>query len=184
MIEQYVPKKVFLTKGIGKHSEKLASYEEALRKAGIAPFNLVKTSSIFPPNAELVDIKEGLKNLKPGQITFVVLSENFTNEPERLISASIGLAIPKDRSTYGYISEHHSYGQREDEAGMYAEFLAVHMLATTLGLDFIPKDPDWKKGDDTYKIKDKILYTTSVTQVGKGEKNLWVTTIAAAVFIF
>ncbi len=184
MTEELVPKKVFLTKGIGKHKEKLASYEDALRNAGIAPFNLVKTSSIFPPNAELVSLEEGLKRLKHGQITFVVLSENYTNEPERLISASIGLAIPKDRSTYGYISEHHAFGQKEDEAGKYAEFLAVHMLATTLGLDFIPHDPEWKTKDEVYKIKDKILYTTSVTQVGKGEKGIWVTTIAAAVFTF
>jgi len=44
-----IPTRVFLTKGKGQHKEKLASFEQALREASIAPFNLVKTSSIFPP---------------------------------------------------------------------------------------------------------------------------------------
>ena len=38
----YVPKKIFLTKGVGKHREKLSSFEMALRSAGIAQFNLVR----------------------------------------------------------------------------------------------------------------------------------------------
>jgi arginine decarboxylase len=182
-MKNLVPKKVFLTKGIGKHKEKLASFEAALRNAEIASYNLVTTSSIFPPGAELIEKKEGVKELLPGQVLFVVMSENATNEPKRVISASVGLAIPRDRSTYGYLSEHHSFGQDEVEAGDYAEFLAAHMLATTLGSTFIPPDTQWKKEKDYYKIKDKILHTTSITQNGVGEKDLWVSVIAAAVFI-
>ncbi len=182
-MKNLIPKKVFLTKGLGKHKEKLASYEDALRNAGIAPFNLVKTSSIFPPGAELISVEEGLKLIHPGQVVFVVMSENQTDEPKRVISSSVGLAIPKDRSTYGYLSEHHSFGQDEKEAGDYAEFLAAHMLATTMGLSFVPPSTSWKEDKDYYKIKDKILYTTSITQNGVGEKGIWVSTIAAAVFI-
>ena len=44
-----VPSKIFLTKGMGQHKEKLASLEIALREAGIAPYPLVKITSIFPP---------------------------------------------------------------------------------------------------------------------------------------
>ncbi len=178
-----VPKKVFLTKGIGKHKEKLASFEAALRDAGIAAYNIVTTSSIFPPGAKLIDKEDGINELLPGQVLFVVMSENATNEAHRVLSASVGLAIPKDRSTYGYLSEHHSFGQDEAEAGDYAEFLAAHMLATTLGSEFIPPDAKWKQKEDYYKIKDKILHTTSITQTGIGEKDLWVSVIAAAVFI-
>jgi len=178
-----IPKKVFLTKGLGKHKEKLASYEDALRKAGIAPYNLVNVSSIFPPGADLISKEEGLKLLSPGQVVFVVMSENQTNEAKRVISSSVGLAIPKDRSTFGYLSEHHSFGEDEKESGDYAEFLAAHMLATTMGLEFVPPNTSWKEEKDYFKIKDKILYTTSITQNGIGEKNTWVTTIAAAVFI-
>ncbi|TXT62699.1 MAG: Pyruvoyl-dependent arginine decarboxylase 2, partial [Promethearchaeota archaeon] len=36
-----VPKKIFFVKGKGFHQSKLASFEEALRDAGIERFNLV-----------------------------------------------------------------------------------------------------------------------------------------------
>src|ERR1700727_1331818 len=45
-----VPKRMFFTKGVGKHRERLTSFELALRDAGIAAQNLVRVSSIFPPN--------------------------------------------------------------------------------------------------------------------------------------
>ncbi|MGH8459087.1 MAG: pyruvoyl-dependent arginine decarboxylase, partial [Nevskiales bacterium] len=127
----FVPKRIFLTKGVGKHRERLSSFELALRSAGIASCNLVRVSSIFPPHCKLVARSEGLKRLRPGQVTFVVLSENSTREPHRLIAASIGLALPADKSMYGYLSEHHSFGETEDRAGEYAEELAAEMLATT-----------------------------------------------------
>ena len=44
-----VPKRLFFTKGVGKHKERLTSFELALRDAGIAAQNLVRVSSIFPP---------------------------------------------------------------------------------------------------------------------------------------
>src|SRR6266571_4047214 len=129
----YVPKKIYLTKGVGKHREKLSSFEMALRSAGIAQYNLVRVSSIFPPHCKLISLQEGQKLLKSGQVLHVVMSENATNEPHRLVAASVGVAIPKDRNQYGYLSEHHSYGQTDNKAGDYAEDLAASMLATILG---------------------------------------------------
>src|SRR6201988_3716858 len=96
----YVPKKIYLTKGVGKHREKLASFEMALRSAGIASYNLVRVSSIFPPHCKLISPPEGPKPLRAGQGLHVVMSENATNEPHRLVAASVGVAIPKDRSQY------------------------------------------------------------------------------------
>ncbi len=138
----FVPKRMFLTKGVGKHRERLTSFELALRSAGIAACNLVRVSSIFPPRCKLIPRSEGVKELKPGQVTFVVISENSTREPHRLIAASVGVAIPSDRNTFGYLSEHHSFGQTEEVAGDYAEELAAEMLATTLGVEFDP-DRSW-----------------------------------------
>ncbi len=129
----FVPSKIFVTKGVGQHKEKLASFELALRQAGIAPFNLVKISSIFPPHCKLISREEGLKQLKPGQIIFLVMSENATDESQRVLSASVGLAIPNNPIHYGYLSEHHSFGQNKEEVGQYVEDLAAYMLATTLG---------------------------------------------------
>src|SRR5689334_15340153 len=125
MSNPFVAKKIFLTKGVGRHREKLSSFEMALRMAGIAQYNLVRVSSIFPPHCKLLSAKEGVKLLKPGQILHVVMSENATNEPHRMVAASVGVAIPKDRSQYGYLAEHHSFGQTDKQAGDYAEDLAA-----------------------------------------------------------
>src|ERR1041385_4354123 len=132
-----VPKQMFLTKGVGKHKERLTSFELALRDAGIAAQNLVRVSSIFPPNCKLLSRREGLKYLNPGEVVFAVVAEASTHEPHRLVASSIGVAIPTDRNTYGYLSEHHTFGETEDTAGDYAEELAAEMLATTLDVDFV-----------------------------------------------
>ncbi|HSC77202.1 MAG TPA: arginine decarboxylase, pyruvoyl-dependent [Candidatus Acidoferrales bacterium] len=179
----FVPKKIFLTKGVGKHRERLSSFELALRSAGIASCNLVRVSSIFPPHCKLISRTEGLKLLRPGQITFVVLSENSTREPHRLIAASIGLALPADKSMYGYLSEHHSFGETEDRAGEYAEELAAEMLATTLDVEFDP-DLNWDEKKEIYRISNKIVRTMNITQSAVGDKRgLWSTVLTAAILI-
>jgi arginine decarboxylase len=178
-----VPIKVLLTKGAGKHRQKLHSFELALRKAGIAQFNIVRVSSILPPGCEFVTREKGLEALQPGEIIYCVMSENATDEPNRLIAASIGVAIPADREQYGYISEHHSFGQTEQVAGNYAEDLAASMLASTLGIEFDP-DVAWDERKQVYKMQHKIVKSRNITQSAIGDKNgLWTTTLACAVFI-
>ncbi|HET9176752.1 MAG TPA: arginine decarboxylase, pyruvoyl-dependent [Terriglobia bacterium] len=179
----FVPQRMFLTKGVGKHREKLTSFELALRSAGIAACNLVRVSSIFPPRCKMVPRAEGIKELQPGQVTFVVISENSTREPHRLIAASIGVAMPADRNTYGYLSEHHSFGQTEQVAGEYAEELAAEMLATTLGVEFDP-DQSWDEKKEIYRISNKIVRTSEITQSAIGDKRgLWTTVLSAAVLL-
>src|SRR5574337_842446 len=164
-----VPKRIFFTKGVGKHRERLTSFELALRDAGIAACNLVRVSSIFPPNCKVVPRAQGLKYLSPGEVVFAVVAENSTREPHRLIASSIGLAMPADRSTYGYLSEHHSFGETDDVAGEYAEELAAEMLATTLDVDFDP-DKSWDEKKEIYRISNKIVRTTNTTQSAVGDK--------------
>jgi arginine decarboxylase len=179
----FVPKRMFLTKGVGKHREKLTSFELALRNAGIAACNLVRVSSIFPPRCKMIPRAEGIKELQPGQVTFVVISENSTREPHRLIAASVGIALPADRDTFGYLSEHHSFGQTEELAGEYAEELAAEMLATTLGVEFDP-DRSWDEKKEIYRISNKIVRTTEITQSAVGDKRgLWTTVLAASVLL-
>lgn len=177
-----VPKTAFITKGVGKHKEKLTSFEMALRDAGIAEFNLVRVSSIFPPNCKLVPRATGLKSLSPGEIVYVVMSENATNEPNRLIAASAGIAIPKEQNRHGYISEHHSFGENDTVAGEYAEDLAAYMLATTIGTPFDP-DKSYDEQKDIWKISGHIVKTKNITKTSVGNKNgLWTTVVAAVVF--
>ncbi|BCX16187.1 MAG: putative pyruvoyl-dependent arginine decarboxylase [Candidatus Parcubacteria bacterium] len=178
-----VPTKMFFTKGVGRHKDYLQSFEMALRNAGIAEYNLVTVSSIFPPGCKRISREEGKKLLSPGQIVFVVLARNSTNEPNRLIASAIGLAQPADPNQYGYLSEHHSFGETEEKAGEYAEDLAATMLASTLGLEFDPSAA-WDEREQVYKSSGKIIRTTNITQSAEGDKNgLWTTTIAAAVLL-
>lgn len=161
----------------------MASFEMALRDAQIAEYNLVKVTSIFPPNCRVITKKKGLHKLRPGQIVHVVLAESSTNEPNRLIAASIGMAIPRDAGQYGYLSEHHSYGETSQKVEHYAEDLAAFMLATTLGISF-EKDVIYDSGHDLWRIKKEVVKTRNITQTAVGEKNgLWTTAIAAAVLL-
>lgn len=182
-MNNFVPAKVFLTKGVGRHKDYLQSFELALRDAGIASCNLVNVSSILPPGCKIITKEKGVQELKPGQITFVVMSRNATNEPNRLIAASIGTAVPASHEQYGYLSEHHSFGQTEEKAGEYAEDMAVSMLASTMGLEFDP-EKNWDELKNEWKIQGKIVRTANATQSALGEKNgLWTTVLAAAVLL-
>jgi len=179
----FVPKFMFLTKGVGRHQEKLASFELALRKAGIAHFNLVDVSSIFPPHCKILSKQAGLAKLQAGQIIYTVKSQAQTNEPHRLISASVGMARPTDPATFGYLSEHHAFGQTDEQASDYAEDLAAGMLATTLGITQFDPDESWDNRREIYKISDKIVRARSITQSAVGRRGVWTTVVAAAILI-
>lgn len=178
-----VPSKMFVTKGVGRHREKLQSFEMALRHANIAKFNLVRVSSILPPYCKIVNRSSGLKWLEAGQVVYCVMSDLATNEPHRLLSASVGISIPKDRSHYGYLSEHHSFGQTERQSGDYAEDLAAEMLATILNVPFDP-DKSWNERKGSWAISGEIVKTMNITQSAIGDKNgLWTTVVTGAIFI-
>ena len=178
-----IPTKVFFTKGVGVHRDKLASFELALRKAGIERCNLVYVSSIFPPNCKVMSKEEGISLIKPGQVTYCVMAKNETSESNRLLSAAIGLAVPKD-DTYGYLSEHHAFGETDEKSGEYAEDLAATMLATTLGIEF-DSETAWEEREQVFKASGKIFKTSNTVQSATGNKNgMWTTVIAAAVFLF
>jgi arginine decarboxylase len=175
---------MFLTKGVGRHKEYLQSFEMALRDAGIAEYNLVTVSSIFPPHCKRITKEEGKRYLHPGQIVFVVMARQATNEPNRLITAAVGLAQPSDPDQHGYLSEHHPFGETAEKSGEYAEDLAATMLASTVGLEFDP-NAAWDEREQVYKSSGKIIRTTNITQSAEGQKDgLWTSVIAAAVLIF
>lgn len=178
-----IPTKLFLTKGVGVHKDRLASFELALRNAGIEKCNLVYVSSILPPNCKVISKEEGLKLLNPGQITFCVMARLESNEPNRLMSTAIGIAMPKNNNNYGYLSEHHAFGETAKKSGDYAEDLAATMLATTLGIEFNP-DTAWEEREQIYKASGNIFKTTNICQSAEANKDgLWTTTLAVAVLL-
>jgi arginine decarboxylase len=177
-----VPRYFFLTKGVGRHKENLASFEVALKDAAISSYNLVTVSSIIPPGCKQVTRDQGVEMLKPGEIVFLVLARNSTNEPHRLLAASIGLALPKEETVHGYLSEWHAFGMTEEEAGEYSEDLAAQMLASTLGLDF-DINTSWDEREQVFKSSGKIIRTANITQSAVAMKGQWTTVVAGAVFV-
>jgi len=178
-----IPKLMFFTKGVGIHKEQLESFELALRDAGIQKCNIVSVSSIFPPGCKIIPKEKGVQLLSPGEITFCVLAKNATNEPNRMVASSVGIAIPANKDEYGYLSEHHSFGETDEKAGEYAEDLAATMLATTMGIQFDP-NMAWNERKQLYETSGLIIKTSNITQSARGDKDgLWTTVIAAAVFL-
>jgi len=178
-----VPTKVFLTKGIGRHRYQLKSFEEALRKAGIAQQNLVQVSSILPPKCKMISKERGLNELTPGEICFCVLARADTNEHGRLVASSVGVAVPRDRNQWGYLSEVHGHGMNQQSASDMAEDLAAGMLGTTRGFEVHPNKA-WSEKEQVYKSSGLIIRTTNITQTARGQEDLWTTTVALAVFLF
>ena len=179
----FVPKKVFFVKGIGYHKSKLGAFEQALRNAGIEKFNLVNVSSILPPHCVEISKEDGLEQLRPGQILYIVMSRAESKELERVVCASIGVAMPADKDQYGYLSEHHTYGEKPEKTGDYAEELAAEMLATTLGIDFNP-EADYDEKREVFKMAGEIVETKHITEHATSKKeNEWASVVVAAVFI-
>ena len=178
----FVPTRAFLTKGVGRHKEKLTSFEMALRQAHIAQYNLVRVSSIWPPQCRMISRAKGLQSLSPGQITFAVVAEAATNEPSRRATASIGIAIPTNPDQYGYIAEHHAFGMRRAAAGDYAEDLAASMLATVLGVPFDP-DQAWDERKEQWKLSGKIVKTRNMSCTAEvHDDGKWITVLSSVVF--
>ena len=177
-----VPKEVFFTKGVGIHKAELRSFELSLRDAGIEKQNLVLVSSILPPGCKIISRTQGLKKMLPGAISFAVISKCTSNEPRRLIAASVGCAIPTEKKGYGYLSEFHGYGMTEKQAGDYAEDMAAAMLASTLGIEF-DENKSWDEKKEVYRISNKIYRSTETTQSAIVSNKGYTTVLAAAVFI-
>ena len=179
-----LPKRVFLTRGIGVHRQQLSAFEYALRDADIEQQNLVSVSSILPAQCELIPRSTGVEALSPGEVTFCVMARAETNEPGRRITAGIGLARPTNSAHYGYISEHHGFGMSDTETSEYVEDLAATMLASTLGVEFDP-DAAWDERKRSYALSNLIVDTQSITTATTGApRGGWTCVVAVAVFLF
>ncbi len=178
-----VPRRVFFTKGVGTHCNHLQSFELSLRSAGIEKANLVRVSSILPPGCRIIRRSEGLARIKPGQVTFVVLAEASTDEPSRLVGAGIGLAQPAQADRYGYISEYHGHGMKEQRIADLVEDMAASMLASTLGIEF-DAETAYDERKKIYRMSGKIVRARATVQTAEGDKRgVWTTVVAAAVLL-
>ncbi len=147
------PKKVFFTKGVGRHNEKIGSFEKALREANIAKYNIVEVSSILPPKVKIIKPEKGVKDLTEGEIIYCVLSENSTYKKEK-IKSSLGVAIPK-QNRRGFIIE--KSGKKE-----------IKGKAKSIAEDLLEEDVE-----DSFEVMAEA----------KGKEGTWTTVITASVFL-
>jgi arginine decarboxylase len=181
-----VPRKVFVTKGMGIHQKQLTSRELAMTNAGVEKMNMIKASSIIPPRCEIVPLRKGKQELMIGQMAFAILAQCSTNEPYKRISAAIGIAKPDDPDAYGFfteIEEDQGYGKTEEAAAEEVMYLAISNLAMSWRADWNDKMFDPKK--KLYRIKNKTVRVSNVTQSASGDKDgKYTTAFVAAVFVF
>jgi arginine decarboxylase len=180
-----IPTKFFLTKGVGVHEKSLRAFENALRAAGINQCNLVKVSSIIAPGCKLVSREEGMKQIKPGQVTFAVMATSETNEPGQCVVAGIGMAQPKDETLYGYLTEVEEAIGRTDQD---VEQDVVEMALENLVSEWNPKfegENAYRKGQKNYHLEGRDIRVESIVQSAEGaEKNQYTCVIVAAVFVY
>jgi len=99
-----------------------------------------------------------------------------------MIASAVGIAVPKDRNKWGYLSEVHGCGMNQQDAADMAEDLAAEMLGTTLGIEVDPNQA-WSEKEQLYRASGLIIRTSTITQTARGKKGLWTTTVAIAMFL-
>ena len=117
--------KVAVTAGCAEGGTALNAFDNALLAAGIGNINLIKVSSIVPPDVDIVT----LPPLKPGALVPTAYAAMTSETPNETISAAVGYALPADRSKAGVIMEYHDRTDRTtaDQVirAMLAEAFAV-----------------------------------------------------------
>jgi len=117
--------KVAAAAGCAEGGTALNAFDNALLAAGIGNVNLVKVSSIVPPDVDVVD----LPAIKPGALVPTAYAAISSATPGETISAAVGYALPEDRTKPGVIMEYHDGADRAAAEGairaMLAEAFAV-----------------------------------------------------------
>ncbi len=159
-----VPRKVFFTKGVGVHEDAFLSFELALKDAGIKDFNLVRVSSIIPPNCKVIEKEKGLSELRQGQIVYCVMAKMTSNSAGKTVYASIGAAIPDNTKLNGYLVEDHGCCESDSmDTGKHAKDSAVYLLETSY--------------DVMAAVKTNVAVKADV------EEGKYTTVVAAAIFV-
>jgi arginine decarboxylase len=117
--------KASVTAGTAEGGTPLNAFDNALLAAGIGNVNLIKVSSILPPEVDIVDLPQ----IKPGALVPTAYAAMTSTTPGQIIAAAVGYALPVDRTKAGVIMEFHDVTDRgtAEEAirGMLAEAFRV-----------------------------------------------------------
>jgi arginine decarboxylase len=150
----FIPRRVFFTAGTGQHKLERVAVQHAMRRAGVSQCNLVKVSSILPPETQVITRAEGIRLLRPGNIVFAVIAQSQTNEPHQRITPAIAWANPEKRGVPGYIAEVEedlAKGKTEETAADEVGEEAITILAETLRVK-VDSKRKWSRRKRTTRI--------------------------------
>jgi arginine decarboxylase len=179
-----IPTRFFFVKGVGTHEKDMRAFEEALRDAGVHMCNLVKISSVIPPGCKRISTEEGKRRLRPGSVIHAVIAESQTNEPGQLVGAAIGMAQPKGRERFGYLTEVESaIGREAEDLQQDVEEMALENLVTEMGFKF-DGDKIMRRGKKNYDIRGNKIAVDSIVETARGEEgNKYTVVFVAAIML-
>ena len=96
------------TAGHAEGGSTLNAFDNALLAAGIGNINLIRVSSIVPPDVEIVD----LPKIRPGALIPTAYAAVTSEVPGQVIAAAVGYALPDDPAKPGVIMEYHDVADR------------------------------------------------------------------------
>jgi len=118
------------TVGHAEGGSTLNAFDNALLAAGIGNINLVKISSILPPDVPVIE----LPKIKPGALVPTAYAAMTSDVPGETVAAAVGYAVPDDPAKNGVIMEFHGHaGQAEAERAIRAMLEeAFHVRGETI----------------------------------------------------
>ncbi len=102
-----------ITKGTGEGDTKIAAFDAALFDGNIANYNLLRLSSIIPPDSEIVLEKPNVNPQEFGNKLYVVYASEIQNEIGKEAWAGIGWVLAQDGSSKGLFTEHEGHSEQE-----------------------------------------------------------------------
>lgn len=98
------------TAGHAEGGTALNAFDNALLAAGIGNINLLKVSSILPPEVPVVE----LPKIKPGALVPTAYAAMTSETPGEIVAAAVGYAVPDDPAKNGVIMEFHGVASRDE----------------------------------------------------------------------
>ena len=126
--------KIKITSGIGEGATQLSAFDSALNNAGVANYNLIRLSSVIPPNTKLEVSNKPLTNL-PGQWgdrLYVVMAEQRAHVPNEEAWAGIGW-VQDEKTGKGLFVEHEGSSEKAVRNDIRQ---SLETLMQTRGVDF------------------------------------------------
>jgi arginine decarboxylase len=124
------PDVLWVTHGEAEGDTKLNAFDNALISAGIGQWNLVKVTSVAPPNAVLTYKPI---EIEAGSVVPAVLTSAQSDRPGELITACVGIGLSS--SSHGMIMEHSGPGTPEQMDAIVRRMLDESFMRRGLKLE-------------------------------------------------